>query len=74
MGQVLPLRPPEGSAEDIERERTIRRLTDELKRALKGGPWAVSKAIELQQQMTAEVLARSPEQVRRMEKARGLAR
>jgi hypothetical protein len=72
MGQVLPMRAAEGSVEDIARERTIAWLANEIKRAQKLGPWGVSKCLELQQQMVTEINARSPEQVARMEKARGL--
>jgi hypothetical protein len=72
MGQVLPLRAQEGSPEDIARERTIRWLADELKRTQTLGPWGVSKCMELQQRMTEEIAARSPAQVERMERARGL--
>jgi hypothetical protein len=73
-GQVLAFTPPQGSPEDIARERRIRDLADNIKRAQRLGPWGVSKAIELQEQMRMEIAARSPEQVERMERARGLWR
>jgi hypothetical protein len=64
----------EGTLEDQAREARILRLGRELEKAIKAGPFALSKAIELQEQLRAEIAARSPAQIHRMEKARGLCR
>lgn len=74
MGRVLPMRPLEGSAEDIARERRIRDIAAQMKRAIAAGPWGVVKAGELQEQLRVEIAARSPEQVERLERAAGLRR
>jgi hypothetical protein len=64
----------EGTLEDQAREARILRLGRELEKAIKVGPMGVSKAIELQEQLRLEIGARSPAQIHRMEKARGLCR
>jgi N-acyl-D-aspartate/D-glutamate deacylase len=64
----------EGSLEDRAREARILRLGRELEKAIRAGAMGLSKAIELQEQLRAEVAARSPAQVYRMERARGLCR
>lgn len=76
MGRVLPFTPPEeqGTPDDVARERRIRELASKLQRAIKRGPWGVSEAMELQQAMAEEIARRSPEQVARIERARGLCR
>lgn len=72
MGQVLRFREPEGSPEDIARERRIAAYATALKAAAKQGPWGMKEAMRLQALMSAEIAARSPEQVKRMERAKGL--
>lgn len=77
---------PGQSEEDRLREERIASLAAELKaagiayqRAAAAGPMAVSRAIELQEKrrvlqvkLHEEVLARSPAQIARMERERGL--
>ena len=63
---------PVGSPDDIAREARIQQLAADLKRHAKAGPMAVSKCIEIHAEMVREIAARSPEQVARMERERGL--
>lgn len=72
MGRVLRFAAPEGNPDDIARERRIAQLTAEFKRHAKAGPMAVTKCMELQEQLRQEIAARSPDQVKRMERERGL--
>jgi hypothetical protein len=72
----LPSALPRASGEtleDIAREQRIQRLSDEYARAAAFG--AVSmKLTDIWEKLAKEIKARSPAQVARMEKARGLAR
>lgn len=71
--QPLPAHAGE-SEEDRARERRIEQLGIDYLRHAKAGPMATAKCAEIFAQIRLEVAARSPEQVRRMERAKGLCR
>ena len=54
------------SAPDVARERRIARLSKRLEKAMP------AERASIWSKMRAEIMSRSPEQVRRMEEARGL--
>lgn len=59
------------SLEDLQRERRIKALANQLKAAQAGGDQA--EAQRLWSEMRAAVLARSPAQVQRMEQGMGVS-
>ncbi|MFT3806087.1 hypothetical protein [Arenimonas sp.] len=67
----LPAHPAE-TEEDRAREERIAQIGRELNKAERAGPMGVNRCMQLWEQLKAEHAARSPEQVKRMEKARGL--
>ena len=63
---------PGQSEEDRLREDRIAGISKALEKALKMGAFGVSRAMALQEELRTEIAARSPAQVARMERARGL--
>ena len=73
-GHLSVVPTPPSPLADAEREARIQKIITDLKRAQRQGTFGLQRCMELQEQLRAEIAARSPEQVARMERARGLCR